>query len=39
VTATAGDLVVAGGTNEPEFPCLDAKTGDVLWEQKTNPAS
>jgi alcohol dehydrogenase (cytochrome c) len=36
VTATAGDLVFAGGTNDRMFRAFDAKTGDVLWEQKTN---
>ena len=36
VTATAGDLVFAGGTNDRNFRAFDAKTGDVLWEQKTN---
>jgi alcohol dehydrogenase (cytochrome c) len=36
VTATAGDLVLAGGTNDRMFRAYDAKTGDVLWEQKTN---
>jgi alcohol dehydrogenase (cytochrome c) len=36
VTATAGDLVFAGGTNDRSFRAFDAKTGEVLWEQKTN---
>src|ERR1700733_5232412 len=36
VTATAGDLVFAGGTNDRMFRAFDAKTGEVLWEQKTN---
>jgi alcohol dehydrogenase (cytochrome c) len=36
VTATAGDLVFVGGTNDRNFRAFDAKTGDVLWEQKTN---
>jgi alcohol dehydrogenase (cytochrome c) len=36
VTATAGDLVLAGGTNDRMFRAQDANTGDVLWEQKTN---
>jgi alcohol dehydrogenase (cytochrome c) len=36
VTVTAGDLVFAGGTNDRMFRAFDAKTGDVLWEQKTN---
>jgi alcohol dehydrogenase (cytochrome c) len=33
---TAGDLVFLGGTNDRMFRAFDAKTGDVLWEQKTN---
>jgi alcohol dehydrogenase (cytochrome c) len=36
VTATAGDLVLVGGTNDRMFRAFDAKTGDLLWEQKTN---
>ena len=36
VTATAGGLVFVGGTNDREFHAFDAKTGDLLWEQKTN---
>jgi alcohol dehydrogenase (cytochrome c) len=36
VTATAGDLVFAGGTNDRKFRAFNAKTGEVLWEQKTN---
>jgi alcohol dehydrogenase (cytochrome c) len=36
VTATAGDLVFVGGTNDRMFRAFDAKTGEVLWEQKTN---
>jgi alcohol dehydrogenase (cytochrome c) len=36
VTVTAGDLVLAGGTNDRMFRAFDAKTGEVLWEQKTN---
>jgi alcohol dehydrogenase (cytochrome c) len=36
VTATAGDLVFAGGTNDRMFRAYNAKTGEVLWEQKTN---
>ncbi len=34
--STAGDLVFLGGTNDRMFRAFDAKTGDVLWEQKTN---
>jgi alcohol dehydrogenase (cytochrome c) len=36
VTATGGDLVFGGGTNDRNFRAYDAKTGEVLWEQKTN---
>jgi alcohol dehydrogenase (cytochrome c) len=36
VTATAGDLVFAGGTNDRKFRAFNAKTGEVLWEQTTN---
>ena len=36
VTATAGDLVLAGGTNDRMFRIFNAKTGELLWEQKTN---
>ena len=33
---TAGDLVFIGGTNDRMFRAFDAKTGKLLWEQKTN---
>jgi alcohol dehydrogenase (cytochrome c) len=36
VLATAGDLVFAGGTNDRMFSAFDAKTGDLLWQQRTN---
>jgi alcohol dehydrogenase (cytochrome c) len=36
VTATAGDLIFVGGTNDRNFRAFNAKTGEVLWEQKTN---
>jgi alcohol dehydrogenase (cytochrome c) len=36
VTATAGDLILAGGTNDRMFRIFDDKTGKLLWEQKTN---
>jgi len=36
VLATGGDLVFMGGTNDRMFRAFDAKTGKVLWEQKTN---
>ena len=31
-----GRSVFAGGTNDRNFRAFDAKTGEVLWEQKTN---
>ncbi|MCZ6853108.1 MAG: PQQ-dependent dehydrogenase, methanol/ethanol family [Gammaproteobacteria bacterium] len=36
VLATAGDLVFMGGTNDRYFRAFHAKTGRVLWEQRTN---
>lgn len=36
VLATGGDLVFMGGTNDRNFRAFDAKSGKVLWEQKTN---
>jgi alcohol dehydrogenase (cytochrome c) len=36
VLATGGDLVFVGGTNDRMFRAFDAKTGNLLWEQKTN---
>jgi len=36
VLATAGDLVFMGGTNDRNFRAFDAKSGQVLWEQRTN---
>ena len=36
VAATGGDLVIVGGTNDRMFRAFDAKTGELLWEQKTN---
>jgi alcohol dehydrogenase (cytochrome c) len=33
---TAGGLVFVGGTNDRMFRAFDAKTGKLLWEQKTN---
>jgi alcohol dehydrogenase (cytochrome c) len=36
VLTTGGGLVFAGGTNDRKFRAFDAKTGDVLWEFKTN---
>ena len=34
--STAGDLVFVGGTNDRYFRAFDAKTGDLLWQQRTN---
>ena len=36
VTATAGNLIFAGRTNDRNFGAFDAQTGELLWEQKTN---
>jgi alcohol dehydrogenase (cytochrome c) len=36
VLATAGDLVFVGGTNDRMFRAFDAKTGNVVWQQKLN---
>lgn len=36
VLATGGGLVFAGGTSDRYFRAFDARTGDVLWEQRTN---
>ncbi len=36
VLATAGDLVFMGGTNDRYFRAFHAKTGKLLWEQRTN---
>jgi len=36
VMATGGDLVFMGGTNDRMFRAFDAKSGKVLWQQKTN---
>ena len=36
VLATAGDLVFMGGTSDRYFRAFDAKTGAVLWQQRTN---
>ena len=34
--ATAGDLVLVGGTNDRMFHAFDANSGKLLWEQKLN---
>jgi alcohol dehydrogenase (cytochrome c) len=36
VLSTAGDLVFVGGTNDRYFRAFDAKTGELLWQQRTN---
>jgi alcohol dehydrogenase (cytochrome c) len=36
VLATAGDLVFMGGTNDRYFRAFHARTGELLWEQRTN---
>ena len=36
VLATGGGLVFAGGTNDRYFRAFDAKTGKLLWQQRTN---
>ena len=36
VLSTAGGLVFTGGTNDRMFRAFDAKTGELLWEQRTN---
>ena len=36
VLTTAGGLVFAGGTNDRYFRAFDGRSGEVLWEQRTN---
>ena len=36
ILATGGDLVFMGGTNDRYFRAFDARTGEMLWEQRTN---
>ena len=36
VLSTGGGLVFVGGTNDRMFRAFDAKTGELLWQQKTN---
>jgi alcohol dehydrogenase (cytochrome c) len=36
VLTTAGGLAFMGGTNDRYFRAFDAKTGQVLWEYRTN---
>jgi alcohol dehydrogenase (cytochrome c) len=36
VLATGGGLIFAGGTNDRYFRAFDAKTGDLVWQWRTN---
>ncbi len=36
VLTTAGGLVFMGGTNDRYFRAFNARTGEVLWKQRTN---
>jgi len=36
VLTTGGGLVFSGGTNDRYFRAFDAKTGKLLWQQRTN---
>jgi alcohol dehydrogenase (cytochrome c) len=36
VLTTGGGLVFLGGTNDRYFRAFDAKTGELLWEHRTN---
>lgn len=36
VLTTAGGLVFSGGTNDRLFRAFDARTGDILWQQRTS---
>ena len=36
VLATGGGLVFAGGTNDRYFRAFDAKTGELVWQWRTN---
>ena len=36
VLATAGDLIFMGGTTDRYFRAFDARTGEILWQQRTN---
>jgi alcohol dehydrogenase (cytochrome c) len=36
VLATGGGLVFAGGTNDRMFRAFDARTGQLLWQTRTN---
>ena len=36
VLTTEGGLVFAGGTSDRYFRAFDARTGEILWQQRTN---
>lgn len=36
VLTTGGGLIFSGGTNDRYFRAFDAKTGKILWQQRTN---
>jgi alcohol dehydrogenase (cytochrome c) len=36
VLTTGGGLIFMGGTNDRYFRAFDAKTGKILWQQRTN---
>ena len=36
ILTTGGGLIFSGGTNDRYFRAFDAKTGEILWQQRTN---
>ena len=36
ILATGGGLIFTGGTHDRYFRAFDARTGELLWEQRTN---
>jgi alcohol dehydrogenase (cytochrome c) len=36
ILTTGGNLIFSGGTDDRYFRALDARTGEVLWQQRTN---
>ncbi|MSR10480.1 MAG: PQQ-dependent dehydrogenase, methanol/ethanol family [Gammaproteobacteria bacterium] len=36
VLSTAGNVVFMGGTNDRYFRAFDARSGEILWQQRTN---
>jgi len=36
ILATAGDVILTGGTNDRYFRAFDARTGEQLWQFRTN---